>query len=233
MTKIVCIADSHTMLNEVKVPDGDVLIIAGDFTYQGYQSEIIQFNKDIGLLPHEHKIVIAGNHDFLFEKQPYFARSLLTSCTYIQDESVIVNDKGIHIGTEKEDGDIKIWGSPWQPRFFNWAFNLDRGSPLKKKWDLIPDDTDVLVTHGPPHGFGDTVRRSVGDSLIGTLTKVEEQVGCEELRKAVLRVRPKYHIYGHIHVGYGTYSNGHTEFINCSVCNYMYNPVNAPIVIEV
>jgi len=87
---------------------------------------------------------------------------------------------------------VKFYGSPWQPRFFDWAFNLDRGEEIKKKWDLIPMDTDVLITHGPPYGILD-------------LTHEGEKVGCEELMKAVLRVQPKIHIFGHIHEAYGEY----------------------------
>ena len=101
------------------------------------------------------------------------ARSWITNAHYLCDESLTL------------DG-VKFYGSPWQPRFFDWAFNKDRGAPLKAIWDKIPLDTDVLITHGPPHGILD-------------LTFDKIKAGCEELLLAVQRIKPKVHVFGHIH----------------------------------
>lgn len=209
--RLVCMSDTHTMHGRVEVPEGDVLIHAGDFTKRGERQDIERFNAFLARQPHRHKIVVAGNHDFMFEDNPSLARSLLTAATYLQDEAVVL------------DG-VKFYGSPWQPRFFNWAFNLDRGAPLKEKWDLIPDDTGVLITHGPPHGYGD--RCDDGRS-----------VGCEELRLALDRVRPWVHVYGHIHEGYGKrflrHANGaETILVNASSCDSHYRPRQAPIIVD-
>lgn len=167
---------------------------------------MIDFNDFLGTLPHKHKIIIAGNHDFCFEKDSAEARACLTNCTYLEDEEVTVEG-------------IKIYGSPWQPWFFNWAFNLKRGLELRKKWDLIPSDTDILVTHGPPFGYLDKTLRG-------------EEVGCVDLREVVEEIRPKYHIFGHIHEAVGQDSNKHTQFINASICNLRNEPVNSPVIID-
>ena len=112
---------------------------------------------------------------------------------------------------------IKFYGSPWQPEFYNWAFNLARGKVIREKWDLIPEDTDVLITHGPPLGHGD-------------ITLGGEFVGCKDLLEVIEKIRPKYHIFGHIHENPGCTKNEHTTFINASTCTLSYNPTNAPIV---
>lgn len=173
MMRIVCISDTHGKHRSMKIPDGDVLIHAGDLTPRGHEKDIKDVNEWLGTLPHKHKIMIAGNHDFQFEINPVNARSWITNAHYLCDESLTL------------DG-VKFYGSPWQPRFFDWAFNKDRGAPLKAIWDKIPLDTDVLITHGPPHGILD-------------LTFDKIKAGCEELLLAVQRIKPKVHVFGHIH----------------------------------
>lgn len=190
----------------VKVPSGDVLIHAGDATFQGRYEEIAAFAHWFLGLPHEHKIFVPGNHDWAFQLAPENAVAFLPGVH-------VLNDSGLEI-----DG-VKFWGSPWQPEFMGWAFNLPRGAELKAKWDLIPDDTDVLITHGPPQGIADFVARG-------------ERVGCEELREALVRVQPRLHVFGHIHGGYGRYDMGGTTFVNASVCDEGYRPLNAPIVVR-
>ncbi len=205
-TRIIAISDTHGHHRSLDVPDGDVLVHAGDLTNHGELEQIEDFNTFLNELPHEHKIVIAGNHDFCFERHPKEAAALLTNCVYLKDEAV-------------EARGIKFYGSPWQPWFFDWAFNLQRGPEIKKKWDLIPKDTDVLITHGPPLGFGDTTVRG-------------EQVGCRDLLDAVIRIRPALHVFGHIHEAYGQWSNEHTHFVNPTSCDLQYRPINKPIVFE-
>lgn len=210
MPKIVCLSDTHNCDGQIAVPDGDVLIHAGDATVRGTIDEIVLFNDWFARLPHRHKIFVAGNHDWLFETNNRLARTLLdSSIYYLQDSSVEIEN-------------LKIYGSPWQPRFFGWAFNLTRGAELREKWKLIPNDTDVLITHGPPFGILDEVPRRY----------FVENTGCEELRKRVEGVRPKLHVFGHIHCGYGTTEQFGVRFINASTCDESYEPTNQPIVIN-
>ena len=124
------------------MPEGDVLIHSGDMTRIGHSNEIKDFNRWMGEQDYAHKLCIAGNHDMLFEDHPSVARSLITNCTYLQDSSVTI------------DG-VKFYGAPWQPEFFSWAFNVPRGPEIAAKWYQIPDDTNVLITHGPPYGILD------------------------------------------------------------------------------
>ncbi len=177
---------------------------------QGSAPEIVLFNRWFRNLPHAHKIFVAGNHDWLFETSSQFARTLLdSSIHYLQDSSVEIEN-------------LKIYGSPYQPRFFDWAFNLMRGAELAEKWKLIPDETDVLITHGPPFGILDEVPRQY----------FIENTGCEELRKRVETIKPKLHIFGHIHCGYGTTEKFGVKFANASNCDESYEPTNAPLVID-
>ncbi|KAF9108508.1 hypothetical protein BGX27_008326 [Mortierella sp. AM989] len=128
----------------------------------------------------------------------------------------------------------KIWGSPWQPEFFNWAFNEERGK-LHKIWELIPTDTNILITHGPPKYYGDIVPENNNINA-----------GCMELLQRMNSVRPLYHIFGHIHQGYGvsqinwppvTTANDKqailpTVCINASTCTVKYRPTNMPIIVD-
>lgn len=210
------ISDTHTYHFNMKLPKGDVLIHAGDMTFTGKFPELIKFNRWLGRQDFAHKIFIAGNHDKTFESHASYAESLVPNGTYLRDEM-----------TEVEG--IKIWGSPWQPWFFNWAFNLQRGDEIKKKWDLIPNDTDILITHGPPHGHGDEVKASYSSNK-------GDRVGCYDLYTALHRVKPKVHIFGHIHEGYGiTKLHSDNDIIHCinaSSCTEHYDLVNKPIVFD-
>lgn len=207
MPKVVCMSDIHSWDTGFTVPEGDVLVAAGDLTSNGGASEVLRFVKWMGALPHAHKIIVAGNHDWLFQTEPALAKNMCLEegITYLQDS-----------GTEVEG--LQFWGSPWQPWFYDWAFNV-KGPSIKKYWDLIPDGTDVLITHGPPFKILD--RTSDG-----------RNVGCPELAEAVDRVKPKLHVFGHIHPGYGRTKKGGTIFVNAAVCNDRYRPVNPIQVVE-
>lgn len=212
--RIVCISDTHNCNEEIVVPDGDLLIHSGDAVTSGTLNEIERFFNWFASLPHKRKVLIAGNHDWAFQLQPDKVRALIPeSLTYLQDSSTEI------------DG-LKIYGSPWQPRFFDWAFNLNRGPELAEKWARIPDDIDVLITHGPPHGILDLVPRKGWD----------ENTGCEELRKRVEQIaaygRLKLHVFGHIHCGYGVHEEFGVKFVNASTCDEQYNPTNPPIVVD-
>jgi Icc-related predicted phosphoesterase len=190
------------------MPEADILIHAGDFTSVGERADIISFNSWLGKqTQYKHIIVIAGNHDKSFESAPQVSEALMTNCTYLKDSHVMI------------DG-FKIYGSPWQPMFFNWAFNVPRDL-MWKKWELIPDDTDILITHGPAEGYGGMTSRG-------------EEAGCAALRQKLLELKPLAHICGHIHEGYGVYNNGYTQIVNASTCGgRRLERINAPIVIEV
>jgi predicted phosphodiesterase len=219
--RIVCISDTHNRHEGIRVPDGDVLIHAGDGTGTGTFQEIAGFLCWMDGLPHRHKILIAGNHDWLFDREPDMARNLLKDhqgITYLQDSGC-------------EVGGLKFWGSPWQPWFMSWAFNLPRGLRMREKWNLIPFDTEVLVTHGPPHGVLDQVRKEPPGGWEPDQDP-PEHLGCEELRIRALSIRPRLHMFGHIHGGYGIRSDGHTTFVNASICDEDYHPVNPPVVMD-
>lgn len=231
--RFVCISDTHGKIegSKLHMPPGDVLLHAGDFTQKGHMNEIQKFNSYLGALPYKVKVVIAGNHDLTFDDniteaslrtfgvqkstvQSYLSerglksvKQMLTSAIYLEDSLVTVCG-------------IKIYGAPWQPVFCDWGFNLNRGEDILKKWQTIPADLDILMTHGPPVGHGD-------------LTGGNNNVGCVELLNTVQkRVKPKFHVFGHIHEGYGVTSDGYTTFINASTCTRRYLPTNAPIVFD-
>jgi 3',5'-cyclic AMP phosphodiesterase CpdA len=137
--RIVCISDTHLRHEGWSVPAGDLLIHAGDLTRRGGLDEIAAADAWLGSLPHRHKVIVAGNHDFGFEQRPDEARARVRSALYLEDAAATVEG-------------LRIWGSPWQPWFMDWAFNLRRGAEIRARWDLIPDGIDVLVTHGPRPG---------------------------------------------------------------------------------
>lgn len=203
--KFVAISDTHGMHRHLHVPDADVLIHAGDFCMRGDLQEAVCFLKWFSALPHRYKIFIAGNHDFCFEKASSEELKNL-----IPENLIYLNDSGVCI-----EG-LNIWGSPVQPWFFNWAFNRQRGADIKKHWDLIPTNTDILIVHGPAEGILDKVYNG-------------EQVGCKDLKEAIKRVQPKAFICGHIHEAYGVEQLDGATFINASNLNRRYQMVNAPI----
>jgi Icc-related predicted phosphoesterase len=207
--RVVCVSDTHGQHAKLSVPDGDVLIHAGDFmTFGDRRREIVDFNQWLGKQPHRHKVVIAGNHDLMFERHPGADRELLGNGIYLENAGVEL------LG-------LNIWGSPVQPEFKNWAFNVARGTAIRRYWKMIPTDTDVLVTHGPPFGVLDQVNPSTA------------HLGCEELAKAVEEIKPRLHVFGHIHGGHGSSASDGTQFVNASVVNEAYWPVYEPQVVEI
>ena len=216
--RIVCISDTH-LHQAFPIPVGDVLIHAGDGTSMGTQREVTHWLDWIAAQPHRKKIVVAGNHDYLFERDPELIALLMPdSIDYLQDS-----------GTRFRG--VKFWGSPWQPAFNDWAFNLSRGHELEEKWKLIPNDTDVLITHSPPFGILDRVlTRPQGE--VGQTTDVDVPLGCEDLLFRVHALRPRVHVFGHIHDSYGTQILGRTIFVNACICDEEYKPTHPPIVID-
>ena len=207
--KIISISDTHGQHNSLELGFGDMIIHAGDISGAGRAHEVADFLDWFSNLNFKYKIFIAGNHDFFFEDSPGDAINQL-----IPEGVTYLNDSGIEI-----EG-IKIWGSPITPWFFDWAFNRGRGEEIKKHWDLIPDDTDILITHGPPQGILDKTVR-------GELT------GCDDLLTRVRQINPKYHVFGHIHEGFGRLEYDKTIFVNASVLDERYNLVNSPSTIHI
>jgi len=219
--KITCISDTHNKHKQLDgfLPGGDILIHAGDSTGRGYKKELESFFKWYdGIDSYDHKLFIAGNHDFGFQDFPEEYKGILTgykTIEYLQDDLVVLGE-----GEMEYVDMVKVWGTPWQPEFHNWAFNVPRGEALKEKWDLIPNNTDILIVHGPPYGKLDFVPF---DSV---------NVGCEELMKKIEEIKPKIVVCGHIHESRGYVFDGNTHYINASVLdgNYIYK--NKPVSFE-
>ena len=200
--RIVCVSDTHGWHRDLAVPDGDLLVHAGDITRKGELDTVEDFDRWLGSLPHRHKVVICGNHDFCFQEQPTAARGRITNAVYLEDSSATVRG-------------LTVYGSPWQPWFGGWAFNLPRGPELTAVWAKIPAGTDVLVTHGPPAGILDCTHRG-------------ECVGCADLLDRVMEVRPRLHVFGHIHEAAGRFDLDGVTFVNASV----YRDRGGPVVVE-
>ncbi len=210
--RITLISDTHTKHESLKLPGGDMVICAGDVSNRGSFEDLRSFFGWYSKLDYVYKICTAGNHDFFFES----GEVGLSVDRFLKDYDNIIYLENSSVTIEG----IKIYGSPYTHRFYNWAFNVDRGNPIAEQWAKIPMDTDILITHGPPLGHGDK-------------TISGERVGCADLLKRVEIVKPILHVFGHIHEGYGMYGSGKdTTFINCSSVDEYYYPVNQPITID-
>lgn len=219
---IDCISDLHGYFP--KLEGGDLLIVAGDLTARDDERGWLDFESWIYDQKYLEKIMIGGNHDNFLQSMDehrmwkYWEK--IPDVTYLCDS-----------GTEFES--LKIWGSPWTSQFPGinrkcCAFTRPFCVPLRDRWDLIPDDVDILITHGPAFGILDTVARGYGDS-----------VGDMDLRDVLeKRIRPRLHVFGHIHEnggqrhifkrpGLGTENN--TICVNASHVNDHYKPINKPI----
>jgi Icc-related predicted phosphoesterase len=217
--RIVCISDCHGRLPQI--PACDLLLIAGDITPVSDHSEEFQkrwlqthFHPWLEKAPAIHVCGIAGNHDYIFQRQPTWVPKDLR-WIYLQDS-----------GTEIEG--LKIFGTPWQPWFQDWAFNSPKENPeefLAQKFSQIPDDTDILLAHGAPKGYGDMA--PAGGPGAG------EHVGSSALLNRILEVCPALVVYGHLHGGYGFYSiPGEKRVItlaNASVLDEKYQLANRPL----
>lgn len=214
--RLVLISDTHTYHDELILPKGDVLIHAGDISSRGYTTEVRDFLEWFDKQDFEEKIFIAGNHDFFFENRDIEdVRKIISeykSVTYLFDEEIIING-------------VKFYGTPWQPEFCNWAFNVQRGE-LHKKWNKIPKDVNVLITHGPPYTILDRVKPS--------WNTCSEQVGCFELLNAINDLKDlKLNVFGHIHEAYGEMMIDNVTFINASVLDERYMLVNEPKIFDI
>ena len=205
--KIVLISDTHNQHEKIKLPKGDMIIHAGDVSGRGTFTEVLNFLQWFSKLPYQHKIFIAGNHDFLFERQKLTATAMFPEgVTYLENSEVTIEG-------------IRIYGSPFTVKFYDWAFMKYPGEEMAEIWKQIPKGIDILITHGPPF--------EILDENISGMNR-----GCKDLLKRVRKVRPRIHVFGHIHEGYGSKEIDGTTFYNASILNDNYRVANSPIVVE-
>lgn len=214
MLKIDCISDLHLYFGP-KLDGGDILVIAGDISYVGKPVDFMEFNNWLGKYKDMYKAIVftPGNHDIGSQRDISLFKSLVPNVTHY-----LINESANILG-------LNFFGSPMTPTFFDWAWMADRGEPIKRYWDMIPSDTDVIITHGPAFGILDKCADMNNSTRF-------VHVGCEELLKTIQRIKPKAHIFGHIHEGYGTISKDGTIFVNAAIMDGAYNPVNKPITIH-
>ncbi len=206
--RLVFISDTHNLHENLRLPDGDFLFHTGDFSGRGRVAECMEFLDWFGRQPHRYKVLVAGNHDFMAEKYPEeFQRLIPENVIYLNDSGVILEG-------------LKIWGSPVQPWFYDWAFNRKRGAEIRKHWDLIPPDTDILLVHGPPYNILDRVARD------------GSPVGCRDLLHRLDDISVKITAFGHIHEAYGKFEKDGKLFLNASVLDENYDLKNRPWVVD-
>lgn len=209
--KITCISDTHESHRSLKLEGGDLLIHAGDITFNGNLDKLQDFCHWLKMQQYRCIVVIAGNHDGCFED-------------YRRDQAIkMINDTGavylencFHIF----DG-VKIYGSPNTLNFCNWYFNNTQ-EELKKIWAKIPYDTDILVTHGPPYKIHDECPDG-------------HRAGCPELLQKIGETpNIKLHVFGHIHEGGGKLDiiKKGTTFVNAAVLDGKYKLKYKPKMID-
>jgi Icc-related predicted phosphoesterase len=211
---IVALSDTHGLHASMEqgIPDGDVLIHAGDFCGRGLMQEAHDFAEWMGDLPHPNKFVTPGNHDRPVEENEKSVRQVFEA----HGIQLLIGE------TTNVDG-FSFFGSPYTPTFLNWHFMRDRGAQIQAEWERIPNDVHVVITHGPAYGHGDLTPPWMGAP--------PRHVGCFELLERLRTIRPKVHVFGHIHEGYGVTISDEvhgTTFLNASVCTESYRPANAP-----
>lgn len=220
MIKVAFISDTHNQFP--KVPECDLVVHCGDLTNRGTEAEVLRMLDWLVELKAPRKVLVPGNHDWFFQHQPAPAEKLCLEMgvDLLVDEEITI------------DG-LRIWGSPWQPTFLDWAFNLDSPGPIQDKWDLIPRDgqIDILVTHGPARGVLDLTCPQMGGP------GGPRSVGCGVLKQAIKEVRPRVHAFGHTHWQNGcvmvdVHDDDKGKFsylaVNATVCDESYrchNPV--------
>lgn len=230
MPRIVFISDSHLQHDGPKIPEGDLLIHSGDLTFSGIEKGVSELKKAADWL-NEVRIsskfkevaVIPGNHELGWEKNDGLCRSLFDPAI-----TVLVHQPANLLG-------VKIFGSPWTPRFYDWEFNADRGPALARLWSQIPDDTEVLFTHGPPKGRLDACKKSGGGGWGDgdDFRWIVEHVGCADLRDRIKDLKAlKIHSFGHIHrPGVEKGADGVT-YVNAVIVNEKYKGVHKPTVVD-
>jgi len=238
--RITHISDTHNKHNQLNglLPGGDLLIHSGDISSLGRETEVKRFVKwfnDIN--NYTNKIFIAGNHDMTFDREQLLRDKLAHFEGKTEYDTECAEGKpawleellGIHLRPNVfylENNfvildDVKIWGSPITPSFgYGWAFNKDRGYDINQIWNGIPNDTDIVITHGPIYGYCDRTNR---EGL---------NVGCDQLYHRLNEVRPQLHFSGHIHEAYGyRHTDWGYAFNGCN-CDLSYLVNNKPMTFD-
>lgn len=216
--KIVIISDVHGKWKKLVIPECDVLVSAGDYSFTGEKHMVEDFHKWMSAQPARHVVSVQGNHEKWVEKNEQEARDLVFKVAprvrFVVEESFEIEG-------------VKFHGSAITPWFYNWAWNVRRGPPIKAHWDKIPDNTQVLITHGPPDGILDIVYFPDG-------VTPKERVGCMDLMDRILQLKDlKVHGFGHIHGSAGEHTFNGVKFINASICDEQYMPTNPVRVVEI
>lgn len=181
--RLVIFSDTHNQHASVPIPDGDVLVFCGDACAYGTAQDFMAFAEWFGSYPHALKLYVAGNHDLIVES----SRDACAGILHAKANAVYLEDSGIVL-----PNGMNCWGSPWTPRSLNWAFQQDPGPELRAIWQKVPNNTNVLITHGPSYGLLD-------------LYNSTENIGDPQLRNRIEELRElKVHAHGHVHEGYGT-----------------------------
>jgi Icc-related predicted phosphoesterase len=218
--KFVFLSDTHMLHNKTVIPECDFLIHSGDATFQGKFAEMKDFGNWFNKQPAKHKIFVPGNHELVFEKH------LPESMNWLKDECsdlhILINDSITIEG-------IKFHGLSWTPYFCDWAFNgarsfseaaLYRKPLMRDMVSNIPNDVEILISHGPPY--------DILDQLLNGAS-----VGCQDLWSKILDLtKLKIHVFGHIHCAYGEKFINNVKFINASICDEYYSATNKPIIID-
>ena len=221
--KMILVSDTHTMHNKLIIPECDVMIYSGDYTNNGKLSEVTSFLDWLVSLKHCRNIIfIEGNHEL--HNDPMFRTSYEIAKFHRMLEERDINTRNCRIHHLLDEGvtidGVKFYGSPWTPAFCGWAFNSTR-QELQEIWSKVPLDTDVLISHGPPYGYGDQLEGSF------------ERVGDKELLARIYEVNPKLVICGHIHCGAGCYSlSDKTTVLNVALVDEQYYLVRDPVMIN-
>lgn len=211
--RIVVISDTHCQHDKIELPDADMIIHCGDYSGTGTIPECGKFFTWFSELPYKYKLFINGNHEIHFERNPSLYKSMIPdNVIYLEDSSVEIEG-------------FNFYGSPRTPEFFDWAYMYKKGVAAYRVWKNIPENTDVLITHGPAY-------RLLDFSSFKISGRTDQNVGCEKLREAIDLIKPKLHVCGHIHGAYGRLRHNNTLHLNASICNEAYKPFNKPFVVD-
>lgn len=211
--KVVALSDTHTLHKRISLPEGDLLVHAGDFSNDGEVAETVAFLDWLNDAAQSYRsgaVLIAGNHDKLAARRPELFQSLVSErkrIKYLENSSVTIEGR-------------LIFGSPVTPLFANWAFEKARGKEIDRVWEQIPEDCDLLITHGPP-----------GHILDKTTTGIH--AGCEDLLRRLVVQRVNNHVFGHIHEGHGYFSSLGVNFYNVAILNERYELTHQPTVFDI
>ena len=217
--RILAISDTHSHHRKLNLPEADMIISAGDWSFKGEPEIVEDFIDWMAELPYKSKVCIMGNHELAYDKNPSRPKKLSALAK--------MKDAGIHYLENNEvviEG-LNIWGSPITPFFHNWAWNYQRGPEIAEVWSKIPEDTNILITHGPPYGKLDRVEKWNGTS----------NEGCKDLKERVQQLKHlKLHIFGHMHLQGGQMLEvDGVKYWNAAVCDEQYKPINNIIVVDI